>query len=295
MSRSNGTIIKGVGGFYYVDTGAAEIECRARGKFRKTDVTPIVGDKVSIEISADGTGSIEEIYPRSNSLIRPGVANIDMLVSVSAAAAPQPDRLLVDKLLVIAELKGIEAAVCVNKTDLADKAEAEDFLSAYRKAGYKTVAVCARSGEGFAELSELIRGKTTAFAGLSGVGKSSLLSLITGRKLEVGDVSKIERGRHTTRHVELIAANGGYVFDTPGFSRLEIEGVRAENLRLLFPEIARFEGQCRFRGCLHIAEPDCAVAAAAKNAEIAQSRLNSYREIYSVLKNIKEWEKEQKE
>lgn len=294
MSRANGTIIKGIGGFYYVDTGEATLECRARGKFRKDELIPIVGDKVSVEASSDGTGSIQEIYPRSNYLVRPGVANIDMLVSVSAAASPPPDCLLVDKLLVIAELKGIEAAVCVNKTDLADKA-ADDFLSAYKKAGYKTVAVCAQSGEGFGELAELIRGKTTAFAGLSGVGKSSLLSLITGQRLEVGGVSRIERGRHTTRHVELIAANGGYVFDTPGFSRLEVEGVKAENLRLLFPETARLEGQCRFRGCVHIAEPGCAVAEAVKNGEMAESRYKSYKEIYNILKDIKDWEKERRE
>lgn len=290
MSTAEGTIVKGIGGFYYVDTGSAIVECRARGRFRKTELTPLVGDSVEIEIGADDSGSVREIRPRRNFLIRPSVANIDAIVLVSAAATPAPDYALIDKLLVIAESKGIEGIVCINKTDLVTSAETEEFLSVYRRAGYKAVAVCAQSGQGTDELSGLIKGKITAFAGLSGVGKSSLLSLITGRDLAVGGVSKIERGKHTTRHVELIAANGGYVFDTPGFSRLEIEDVKADELRLLFPEMEVREGQCRFRGCKHVSEPDCAVLAAVARGEIAESRHKSYVELYNILKNIKEWE-----
>lgn len=290
MSTADGTIIKGIGGFYYVDIGGNVTECRARGKFRRNELTPLVGDRVSVALNADATGSIQKIYPRKNFLVRPSVANIDTLVLVSAAATPNPDYSLIDKLLVVAELKEIEGIICINKTDLVSNEETEAFLSVYRRAGYKTVAACAETGRGADELAGLIKGKTTAFAGLSGVGKSSLLSLITGRELAVGGVSKIERGKHTTRHVELIAANEGYVFDTPGFSRLEIEDVKAEELRLLFPEMARLEGQCRFRGCVHMAEPDCAVIEAVKDGKIAESRYKSYKELYDILKNIKEWE-----
>ncbi len=233
MSRAEGIIVKGIGGFYYVDTGEGIVECRARGKFRKTELTPIVGDRAAVLTEDGKTGSVSEIFPRRNYLIRPSVANIDSIVLVCAAATPAPDYMLLDKLLVIAGSRDIEGIVCVNKTDLVGKAEAEEITSVYKRAGYKTVLTCAEKGEGAEALAELIKGKTTAFAGLSGVGKSSLLRLITGRELEVGGVSKIERGKHTTRHVELIKAAGGYVFDTPGFSRLELEGIKADELRHL--------------------------------------------------------------
>lgn len=290
MKTAIGTIIKGIGGFYYVDIGETTAVCRARGRLRKTHELPIVGDRVEIGLDGDGTGSVTKILPRKNFLVRPSVANIDLLVAVSAAATPSPDYLLTDKLLAVAEHRGIEAMVCINKTDLADRDEIESFLSVYRSAGYRALAVCAEDGQGTDELFSLIEGKTAAFAGLSGVGKSSLLSLVTGRELAVGGVSRIERGRHTTRHVELIPTRSGYIFDTPGFSRLEPEGIKADELRLLFPEMAALEGQCRFRGCTHLAEPDCAVLEAVKNGFIAESRHKSYREIYETLKNINEWE-----
>lgn len=290
MRTASGTIIKGIGGFYYVDIGSETVECRARGKFRKTHELPMVGDRVEVEVGEDNTGSVIKILPRRNFLVRPSVANIDVLVAVSAAATPEPDYLLADKLLVVAEHRNIEAIVCINKTDLVSAEETEKFLSVYKRAGYKAIAVCAGDGSGTDELFSLIDGKTAAFAGLSGVGKSSLLSLVTGRDLAVGGVSKIERGKHTTRHVELIPAGGGYIFDTPGFSRLELDDIKAEELRMLFPEMARLEGQCRFRGCNHVAEPGCAVLAAVECGEIAESRHKSYKEIFDVLKNIKEWE-----
>ncbi len=289
MSTITGTIIKGIGGFYYVDTGGGVIECRARGKFRKTNELPMVGDVVDIDAGSDGA-SVVAIHPRRSFLARPSVANLDLLVVVSAAATPEPDCFLTDKLLVAAAQKGLDAVVCLNKTDLITAEGADSFLSIYRRAGYKTVAVCAAEGGGVDELADMISGKTAAFAGLSGVGKSSLLSLITGRSLPVGSVSRIERGRHTTRHVELIPTGSGYIFDTPGFSRLEIEDVKADELRLLFPEMARLEGNCRFRGCRHIAEPGCAVLDAVASGDIAESRHKSYTELYEILKNIREWE-----
>ncbi len=287
MTSAEGTIVKGVGGNYYISAGDRIIECSARGRLRR-ELAPTVGDRVSINIGRDGTGSIEKILPRRNCLIRPSVANIDILLVVCAAASPEPDLGLLDKLLAIAACKDIEGVVCVNKTDLVS--DAGSITDVYRRAGYRTLTACAKTGEGLDEICGLIKGKTVAFAGLSGVGKSSLLSLVTGRSLEVGDVSRIERGRHTTRHVELISAHGGYVLDTPGFSRLEVEGIKAQELRLLFPEMKKMEGQCRFRGCTHTAEPDCAVISAVEKGEIAASRYDSYKEMYGVLKGIKEWE-----
>lgn len=289
MITVDGKIIKGVGGNYYISTDEKVIECKAMGKLRRS-LTPMVGDKVEIIIGRDGTGGIERIYPRKNFLIRPSVANIDSLLLVCAAASPAPDYTLIDKLLAIAASKDIEGIVCVNKTDLVADDEAGAIADIYRKAGYRAVVTCAKTESGIDEIISLIGGKTVAFAGLSGVGKSSLLSLVTGRQLEVGDVSRIERGRHTTRHVELIPAHNGFVLDTPGFSRLEVEGIKSAELRLLFPEMANLEGQCRFRGCAHVAEPDCAVMQALENGEIAQSRYDSYRHMYDILKDVKEWE-----
>lgn len=290
MSITDGIIVKGIGGFYYVDTGEKIIECRARGKFRKTDVIPMVGDKVSVTVEKSGEGSVSRIYERKNALIRPPVANIDAIVLVCAAANPAPDFALMDKMLVIAQKNGIEGMVCINKTDLITNEQVDEISLVYKNAGYKVITACAALGEGIDELEKIIKGKTVAFAGLSGVGKSSLLSLLTGKDLAVGDVSKIQRGKHTTRHVELIPASGGYVFDTPGFSRLEVSGIKAEELRLLFPEMEKYEGQCRFRGCAHIAEPDCAVLEALNMGEISQSRHKSYCDMYEILKNVKEWE-----
>ncbi len=290
MISVEGKIIKGVGGNYLVSGPEGVIQCKARGKLRREELTPMVGDIVKVKVGGDGKGSIDEICPRKNFLIRPSVSNIDTLVLVCAAASPEPDFGLIDKLLVIAESKGIEGVVCVNKTDLVDQAKAEAIAGVYIGAGYRTLITCARENRGVDALRTLITGKTVAFAGLSGVGKSSLLSLITGRELEVGDVSRIQRGKHTTRHVELIETNGGFVFDTPGFSRLEIEGIKPGELQDCFPEIRALKNECRFRGCAHVAEPDCAVAAALERGEISQSRYNSYKSMYNILKDIKEWE-----
>ncbi len=289
MMTAEGKIIKGVGGSYYVSTENGLVECSARGRLRR-ELVPMVGDMVSVSIDKDGTGSIDRILPRRNFLVRPSVANIDILLLVCAAASPEPDLTLTDKLLATAASKNIEGVVCVNKTDLVSDENAEMLVSIYRGAGYRAFTVCAREGKGIPQITELIDKKTVAFAGLSGVGKSSLLSLVTGRQLTVGDVSRIERGRHTTRHVELIPAHGGYVLDTPGFSRLEVEGIKAQELRLFFPEIAKYEGQCRFRGCTHTAEPNCAVIAALEKGDIAKSRYASYKQMYEILKNIKDWE-----
>lgn len=283
-----GIIYKGIGGFYYVrDPQGAEIECKARGKFRKEHITPMIGDEVEVEVK-NGKGSIVSIAERRTKLVRPPVANIDTVVIVAAAKSPDPNASLIDRMIVNAEINGIEPMICFNKIDLASVSELEAI---YRNAGYKTVSVSAERGEGIDELRGLIKGRIAAFAGVSGVGKSSLLTLITGSALETGAVSeKISRGRHTTRHVELFPTeDGGYVLDTPGFSSVETEDIELSEIEQCFPEIAAAASGCRFRGCAHIGEPDCAVKALVESGEIAGSRYNSYKELYELRKGKKEW------
>lgn len=287
-----GTIIKGIGGFYYVDTEEGIIECRARGKFRKNEILPMVGDRVVVETTDNIQGSVKEIEERLNFLIRPAVSNIDMLLIVAAISNPVPDTALIDKMLVIAEQKGIKGALCINKTDLDTIGDAQRIKECYENAGYKVFVTSAEKGEGIDALKEALKHKTTAFAGLSGVGKSSILTIITGRQLETGDTSKIERGKHTTRHVELIKIDEGYVFDTPGFSQLDVaENIKANELRQYFPELEEYEGSCRFRGCSHTAEPGCAVKEAVESGKVALSRYDSYMKMYDKLKTIKDWER----
>ena len=278
-----GIIIKGIGGFYYVKDENGEItECRARGLFRKDNIKPMIGDRVTVE-----NGSLVKIDERKNSLIRPPVANIDNLVIVVAAASPSPDFTLIDKMIINAEIAGISPVICINKTDLADYREIE---MVYTLAGYPVVVVCAENNEGMDSLYPYLRGKTTAFSGLSGVGKSSILNIITESKMETGNVSdRIQRGKHTTRHVELIELeDGGYVLDTPGFSSLEIEGIKAIELWEYFPEFRT--DACKFKGCSHINEPGCSVKDKLSEGMIAESRYESYCELYEKLKKIKDWE-----
>ena len=280
-----GIIIKGIGGFYYIKTDDGEIvECKARGVFRKKKVTPMVGDKVSVL-----NGQITEIYERTNFMIRPPVSNIDVLLIVVAAKAPDPNLFLIDKLLVYAKSRNIEAVICINKTDL-DKSE--DIVKVYENAGYRVISVSAKTRENITELKELLKNKTTAFSGLSGVGKSSLLNLVLNSDVKTGDLSeKIMRGKHTTRHVELFEiSGGGYVFDTPGFSSLElteITDIEEVDLFRYFPEFP--QNECRFKTCVHINEPDCQVKKMVEDGEISVSRYENYKEMHSILKNKKEW------
>ncbi|MGN0162559.1 MAG: ribosome small subunit-dependent GTPase A [Candidatus Ornithomonoglobus sp.] len=282
-----GTIYKGIGGFYYVMTEDGIVECKARGKFRKEHIIPMIGDNVEIDVK-NGKGSITEIYPRRSRLIRPAVANIDTIVVVAAAKSPDPSTAVIDKMLVNAEINGIEPVVCINKSELAD---CDDLISLYENAGYRTLKVSAATGYGVDALRREIEGKTAAFAGVSGVGKSSLLTIITGSSLETGTVSdKISRGRHTTRHVELFPVEGGgYVLDTPGFSSIEPEDITPEELADCFPEMREAGGKCRFRGCAHINEPDCAVKAMVEDGRIAQSRYESYKELYELQRSRNTW------
>lgn len=289
-----GTIIKGIGGFYYIKTDDSIYSCRARGKFRKESLTPIVGDMVRIEVtdSEKKEGYVTEILPRKNELFRPQVSNIDLLLITFATESPEPSTELVDKLTVTAAAKNIPCAVCINKCDLNPK-KAEEYANIYQAAGYAVLCVSAETGKNLEELRALLCGKTTALAGNSGVGKSSLLNALgESFSLKTGDVSdKIRRGKHTTRHTELFPLSfGGFVFDTPGFGSYELENISYKDLPGLFPEINAHEGGCRFTGCSHIKEPDCSVKAALSEGKIPQSRYDSYCELYQELKKIKEWQ-----
>lgn len=290
--EKQGTILKGIGGFYYVDTADGVIECKARGKFRKTVGKPMVGDRVKIEMQPDGTGYLMEIAPRRNYLIRPALANIDLLVAVASAAPPVTDPFLVDKVVAIAENKGIEPLVVVNKTDLDP---GKEWLETYRLAGIDVLAVSAETGEGIQNLWQKISGKTAAFAGNSGVGKSSLLNqLLPSFGAQVGAISdRIGRGRHTTRHIELVPLDTGYLADTPGFSSFDTEQmdlVLREDLQYAFREFAPYLGQCKFTGCAHVKEKGCAILAAVEAGEIARSRHDSYVKLYESVKDLKKWE-----
>jgi len=289
-----GVIIKGIGGRYYVKSDEVVYECSARGKFRNQSLTPMVGDKVDILQGAahsDSHGSIEHIHQRKTMLIRPAVANIDQLVIVAALSAPQPNLELVDNFLLLGEIIGIDIVLCLNKTDLTDAGEIRYI---YEKAGYPVICTSAVESNGLGELREALSGKISAFAGNSGVGKSSILNALgLEHKMETGEVSKkIQRGRHTTRHVELLQLpSGGLVLDTPGFSTFELPNIRAQELERYFPEFADHLGGCRFRGCSHTSEPDCAVLEALGNGDISPQRHDSYVNIYTELKKVKEWER----
>jgi len=290
-----GIIIKGIGGFYYVKTEENEVfSCRARGKFRKNGETPMVGDSVIIEVTdvKKQEGYVTEILPRSNSFVRPPVANIDMLLVTFSVKSPDPAPELIDRLTVAALCRGVRCAICINKADL-DPEGAERIAGEYRLAGFETVVCSAKTGEGTDELKNLLKDKITALAGSSGVGKSSLLNAMGENfGLKTGEVSeKILRGKHTTRHTELFPLSfGGFVFDTPGFGSFEIERMMASDLSALFPEIEENSGGCRFPGCSHITEPDCSVKEALKNGKIGENRYKSYCLLYEDLKNVKDWQ-----
>ena len=290
--RRTGTILKGIGGFYYVASGGTVVECKAGGRLRLGDRPPLAGDHVDIEISDGGDGFIVVIRPRKNALVRPPVANVDQIIIVASEAPPVTDPYLIDKVTVIALQQGIEPVIVLNKTDLACS---EKLERAYKLAGFPVIRASAVTGEGCAEIAALLTDKVTCFTGNSGVGKSSLLRRFTGLDLSVGAISgRIGRGKNTTRHVELLALpGGGFAADTPGFSSFEVrqmERISKEDLQHFFPEMEPLFGQCRFAGCAHIKEPDCAVRALVSAGGMAQSRYDSYMKLYDELKQIKEWE-----
>lgn len=283
-----GIITKGISGFYYVDTEDGTFECKAKGRFRKDLITPLVGDYVEIDV-ANGYGNIRDILPRNSEFIRPPVANINQLIVTFAVKSPEPNLNMIDKLTVIAAHKGIDVVILITKTDLQDCAEYENIYKNY----FKTVCTNLNDTKALMQLSILTKGKISAFAGCSGVGKSSVLNAFNDQfTLKTGGLSlKIERGKHTTRHVELLKLDGGgYVLDTPGFSTLKLPYINALELKNLFPEFAEYEGKCRFRGCSHVSEPDCMVLDALSKGNIARKRHEHYLEFYNELKQIKEWQ-----
>ena len=287
-----GRIMKALSGFYYVQTDERLIECKARGRFRKEGISPLVGDIVEITMER-GKGMIEQIMPRKNCFVRPAVSNLDMLVLLVSEAIPVTEPFLIDRITAIAGDQNVPVVICVNKSDLEPGTTLRDI---YTRAGYDVVVTSAATGEGIEALRSLLQGKTVAFSGNSGVGKSSVLNRLDHRlQIQTGDVSeKLGRGRHTTRHIELFALDEcTFVADTPGFSSFDTEQMEVilkENLQYAFPDFAPYLGRCQFHDCAHMKEPGCRVTAALKAGEIQQTRYDSYVRLYEKAKEIKLWE-----
>ena len=285
-----GKIVKGIAGFYYVDVvGSGVYECKAKGVFRKEKRKPLVGDNVEIEVldEKDREGNITEILPRKNELVRPAAANVDQALVVFAVAKPDPHFHLLDRFLVMMEKAEIPVVLCFNKEDLGTEEQIQNLQEIYRDCGCRLVFSSAREEKNIAGIRKLLEGKTTVIAGPSGVGKSSLINRLTPEaNMETGAISKkIERGRHTTRHAELFSlGDHSYIMDTPGFSSLYVTDIEKEELKYYFPEFAPYEGRCRFQGCDHIHEPDCAVKQAAEEGKIHPSRYQNYVAFYEELK-----------
>ncbi|BCE06499.1 MULTISPECIES: ribosome small subunit-dependent GTPase A [Bacillus] len=288
-----GKIIKALSGFYYVLDGDQIIQCRGRGVFRKNKITPLVGDDVVYQADNDKEGYILEIKDRFNELVRPPISNVDQAVLVFSAKEPTFSTSLLDRFLVLVEAGGIRPIICITKMDLVDddalKERIHQYAEDYRNIGYSVYTTSMKNGSGIEDIVSHFQDKITVFAGQSGVGKSSLLNAISpDLELKTAGISAhLGRGKHTTRHVELIDINGGLVADTPGFSSLEFAGIEAEDLGSAFLEISEKSAECKFRGCLHMKEPNCAVKRAVENGEIAQYRYDHYVEFLTEIKDRK--------
>ncbi len=293
----HGRIVKGIAGFYYVYAeDDCVYACRARGIFRKEGRSPLVGDDVEFSITddIDKEGSINEIMPRSNSLIRPAVANVDQAVVFFARSSPAPDMGLVDRLLISMERASIDSFIIFNKSDL-DSVPGMDFeeeKNSFRDAGYPVYDVCVRTGEGLEAVRELLKGRTTTLAGPSGAGKSSFINaMCPGASMETGKLSdKLGRGKNTTRHAELLVMDSeSFIMDTPGFTSFELPAVRPEELSAMYPEFGEYADGCRFSSCTHVHEPGCAVAEAVKNGNISPYRYSRYKKFYEELQSVRRY------
>ena len=284
-----GKIIKGIAGFYYVHVVEFGVyECKAKGAFRKEKVKLLVGDNVEIDVLNEEKklGNVVKLLPRENELIRPAVANIDQALVVFAITKPKPHFNLLDRFLVMMESKKIPIVLCFNKKDIAEEKEIRELEEIYESCGYRIIFTSAKEEENIKLVKEVLRGKTTAVAGPSGVGKSSLINLFqSGIQMETGSISeKIERGKHTTRHSELIPIDKeSYIMDTPGFSSLYVNEFEKEDLKYYFPEFEQYEGLCKFNGCDHIHEPNCMVKQAVEEGKIHRVRYENYMEMYKEL------------
>ncbi|MCF8010797.1 MAG: ribosome small subunit-dependent GTPase A [Clostridiales bacterium] len=281
-----GIVYKAYGGYYFVDTGQVKYKCTLRGRLNLKKEHVLIGDKVNLTVEDKDTGVIESLEPRRVYLLRPPVANIDMVVIIFSVVQPEPNLYLLDRFLLQARAAGVDSVICFNKVDLKDY---EEYSSIYKEAGYTVINVSAASGTGVEKVCSLLKNKLSVFAGPSGVGKSSMLNAIQpGFSLKTGELSsKLKKGRHTTRHVELLKLdNNGMVADTPGFSNLFLPaGITIYNLADYYPEFQKYADYCRFNSCLHYKEPGCGVKEAVEENKITSARYKSYIMILEELKN----------
>lgn len=295
LNPMRGKIVKGIGGFYYVNTSEGLLyECKAKGIFRKECVKPLVGDDVEIEIISkeDMTASISEVLKRKNSLIRPEVANVDQAMIIFAAAEPEPNLNLLDRFLIMMRKQRVETVIVFNKKDRVEDKELDNLYKIYENSGNRVIFTSALLSDGIDAIMDELKGKTTVLAGPSGVGKSSIMNSVNPEAgMETGGLSrKLQRGKHTTRHSELQRVDEDtYLMDTPGFSSLYVKDIEKEELKDYFPEFEPFEGECRFLGCLHLKEPGCAVKAAVADGSVSRNRYENYEYLYEELKNQRKY------